>query len=148
MTALTIAKTDDIERLMKLVADFHIEADITQDEDTRRAALMPLLQGSSHGVIYLIGPMRAPVGYVALSFGWSIEYGGLDGFIDEIYIRPRVRGRGIGSEVLIALPRALSGSGLKTLHLEVHRENHRARKLYSKLRFEARETYTLMSKTL
>ena len=148
MTALTIAKTDDIERLMKLVADFHAEAGISQDEDTRRAALMPLLDGSPHGVIYLIGPMRAPVGYIALSFGWSIEYGGLDGFIDEIFIRPRVRGRGIGSEVLIALPRALSGSGLKTLHLEVHRDNHRARELYSKLHFEARDTYTVMSKAL
>ncbi len=117
MTALNLAKPEDLERVMRLVGDFHQEEGINQDDPVRRAAILPLLEGSPHGAVYLIGPARAPIGYVTVSFGWSIELGGMDGFIDEVYIRPGVRGRGIGSEVLLSLPKALAGAGLKALIL-------------------------------
>ena len=148
MTALTLAKPDDIDRILPLVAAFHAEEAITLDEAARRAAIMPLLEGSPHGAVYIIGPARAPIGYAAVSFGWSIEYGGLDGFLDEIYIRPGVRGRGIGTEVLNALPKALAGAGMKAIHLEVHEGNQKARALYAALSFEPREGYGLMSRVL
>ncbi len=146
MTALTIAKPDDLDRMMRMVGDYHAEEGIEQSEETRRAALLPLLEGSPHGTIYLIGPARAPIGYVVVCFGWSIEFGGMDGFIDEIYIRPSVRGRGIGTEILAALPNALAKAGMKAIHLEVAEDNPRARKLYEKLGFRAREGYGLMSR--
>ena len=148
MTALTLAKPEDIEHVARLVADFHTEEGITQNDATRRAAILPLLEGSPHGAVYLIGPGRAPIGYVIVSFGWSVELGGMDGFVDEIYIRPAVRGRGIGSEVLLALPKALAGAGLRALHLEVARDNERARRLYAKLHFTPREQYMLMTRVL
>ncbi|WP_297773595.1 GNAT family N-acetyltransferase [uncultured Roseovarius sp.] len=148
MTALTLARPDDLERLVPLVAAFHGEAGIDQDDITRRAALVPILEGSPHGVAYLIGPVRAPIGYIVISFGWSVEYAGLDGFVDELFIRPGVRGRGIGTEVMISLPKALAGAGLKALHLEVRRSNEKARRLYEKLRFAPRDEYTLMTRQM
>lgn len=146
MTALNLARPDDLDRLLKLVVAFHLEKGIDLDEETRRAALLPLLEGSPHGAIYLIGPGRAPIGYIIISFGWSVELGGLDGFVDEFYIRPGVRGRGIGTEVLSSIPKALSGAGLRALHLEVDRSNDRAQRLYGKLRFQPRERYMLMTR--
>jgi len=148
MTALTLARPDDLERLVPLVAAFHDEAGIVQDDTTRRAALTPLLEGSPHGVAYLIGPARAPIGYIILSFGWSMEFAGMDGFVDEIYIRRAVRGRGIGSEVLSNLPKALAGAGLRALHLEVRRDNAKVRGFYEKLRFLPREEYILMTREM
>lgn len=148
MTALNLAKPEDFDRLAPLVRAFHEEAAIAQDEATRHAALMPLLEGSPHGAIYLIGPGRAPIGYIVISFGWSVEFAGLDGFVDELYIRPGVRGRGIGTEVMGALPKALAGAGLKALHLEVRRDNLRARKLYEKLRFLPRDDYSLLTREM
>lgn len=148
MTALNLAKPDDLDRMVQLVRDFHDEEGIAQDDDTRRAAILPLLEGSPHGAAYLIGPARAPIGYIVICFGWSLEFAGMDGFVDEFYIRPSVRGRGIGSEVLRSLPKALAGVGLKALHLEVRRDNERARKLYKRLHFEPREDYMLMSRKM
>lgn len=148
MTALTLARPDDLDRLSPLVAAFHDEANISQTEATRHAALLPILEGSPHGVVYLIGPGRAPIGYIVISFGWSVEFGGLDGYVDEFYIRPGVRGRGIGTEVMISLPKALAGAGLKALHLEVRRDNEKARKLYEKLRFLPRDAYSLLTRTM
>ena len=146
--ALTLANAEHAEKLLPLVAAFHAEEGMTMSDEARRAAVMPLLQGIPHGAAYLIGPARAPIGYVIVTFGWSVEFGGMDGFVDEIYIRPGVRGRGIASEVLTALPRALKGAGVKALHLEVDTGNDAARALYAKAGFTLRDGYHLMSRTL
>lgn len=146
--ALHLARPDDINRVLALVAAFHAEQGIESTDEARHAALMPLLEGIPHGCIYLIGPARAPLGYVVVTFGWSVEFGGMDAFVDEIYIRPAVRGRGIASEVLIELPKALAAAGLTALHLEVDRENETAQRLYTRTGFRPRERYMLMSKIL
>ena len=127
-TRLHLAGPDDIERLMPLTAAFCAETGLETDDDRRRAAVLPLLEGSPHGAVYLIGPQKAPVGYIILSFGWSLEFGGMDGFVDELYIRPAVRGRGMATDVLYSLPRALRDAGLKALHLEVKREDKSAQR--------------------
>ncbi|WP_170399526.1 GNAT family N-acetyltransferase [Ruegeria arenilitoris] len=146
--ALKLARPEDLDRLMGLVTAFHTEAGIQQDIDQTRNALAPLLEGIPHGCIYLIGPGRAPLGYIVLTFGWSVEFGGMDGFVDEIYIRPAVRGRGIATEVLLDLPKALAGAGLTALHLEVDRTNEATQKLYLRTGFRPRERYMLMSRKL
>jgi len=146
--ALRLARPDDLDRLMALVSAFHAEQGITQDADQRREALLPLLEGIPHGCVYLIGPGRAPLGYIILTFGWSVEFGGMDGFVDEIYIRPAVRGRGIATEVLLELPKALAEAGLTALHLEVDRTQEATQKLYLRTGFRARDRYMLMSKVL
>ncbi len=148
MSALRLATMEDLERLTVLVAGFHAEAGIAQDDETRRRALVPLLEGSPHGAIWMIGPRSAPVGYIAVSFGWSIEFGGLDAFLDEFYVRERVRGRGMGSEAMLALTRALAGQGITAMHLEVDAANDRARGLYQRIGFSARDRYHLMTRVL
>ncbi|MGV6848123.1 MAG: GNAT family N-acetyltransferase [Marinibacterium sp.] len=146
--ALHLAGPDDLDRLVPLVAAFHDEQGIASTDDGRRAALQPLLQGSPHGAAYIIGPARAPIGYIVVTFGWSVEFGGLDGFVDELWIRPTVRRRGIATEVLLELPRALAGAGLRALHLEVDRDNAAAQRLYARSGFAARDRYMLMTRDL
>lgn len=146
--ALTLAGPDHLEKLLSLVAAFHTEAEMPSTEESRRAGLEPLLEGIPYGCAYLIGPPRAPIGYMVITLTWSVEYGGLDGNIDELYIRPGVRGRGIASEALTALPHALSAGGLRTIHLEVERDNAAALKLYRRAGFILNENYMFMTKHL
>lgn len=146
--ALTLGGPDHLDKLVALVDAFHEESGIESTEESRRAGVAPLLDGIPHGCAYLIGPPRAPIGYIVICFSWSVEFGGLDGIIDELYIRPGVRGRGIASEALIALPRALADAGLRAIHLEVDKTNAPAMKLYRRAGFEARDNYMFMSKRL
>ena len=147
MNLLHLARPEDFDKLAPLVAAFHAHEGIEQSDETRRGALMPLLEGIPHGVAYLVGPRNAPVGYIVISFGYSVELGGIDGFVDEFFIRDKVRGRGMGSEVLMTLLPALREHGVKALHLEVDRENESAQRLYKRAGFEPREKYMLMTRT-
>lgn len=143
--ALHLAGPDDLPRLAPMVAAYHAFEGIESSEAHIEAALMPLLEGSPHGCAYLIGPRKAPIGYAILAFGWSVEFGGLDGFVDEFFIREGVRGRGIGTEALAALQRAMKEAGLTALHLEVGPENGRAKAMYTRRGFRLREGYHLMT---
>ncbi len=144
--ALHLAKPDDLPRLQSLVAAFHTQEGISQTDEDRAAVLTPLLAGTPHGAAYLIGPKNGPVGYIVVSFGYSVEMGGIIGFIDEFYIRENVRGRGMGGEVLRTLMPALAEYGVKALHLEVLRDNEGAKRLYTRLGFVARDDYHLMTR--
>lgn len=146
--ALHLAKPADLDKLLEMVAAFHSEENLQSSADSRRAGIEPLLDGIPHGVAYVIGPNRAPIGYIIVTFTWSIEYGGMEGAIDEIYIRPAVRKRGVASEVLNSLPRALAKAGIKALHLEVDRKSDSTQRLYAKAGFAVSNRYLLMTKIL
>lgn len=146
--ALTLATTQHYEQLAPLVGAFHIERGLALSDDTRRAGLLPLLEGSPHGAAYLIGPPRAPIGYIVITFGWSLEFGGMDGTIDEIFIRPGVRGRGIATEVLTVLPRALADAGVHALHLEISSQAPNNERLYARSGFQVREHSRMMTRKL
>ena len=144
--ALHLASAEDMGVLMPMVAAFHDEEGTPSDADHREAGLKPLLDGSPFGCVYLIGPRKAPIGYIAVTFGWSIEFGGTDGFIDEFYVRPGVRGRGVGGEVLGSLLPKLEEAGVRAMHLEAGSDRPRLKKLYGRAGFRLREGYHLMTR--
>lgn len=148
MKMLQLATPEDLPRLLPLVAAFHQEMGFGTDAAHQENAVTPLLEGSPYGAIWLIGPRKAPVGYIAVTFGWSIEFGGLDGIVDELFIRPTVRGRGMGSEALNGLSLALRDNGVRALHLEVKRDDISTQRFYTRAKFASRETYMFMSLVL
>lgn len=147
-TAITLATPADAPKALPLVAAFHAEYGIDMTDEARADAIAPLLEGSPLGAVWLFGPTMAPTGYVIITFGWSMEMGGMDAFVDELYIRPPVRKRGIASEVLAAIAGSLSDVGVKALHLEVDREDEATQRLYSRAHFKLRDRYSLMTRTL
>ena len=134
---LHLAATSDLERLERMVAAYHADEGIESDSAHRQAALRPLLEGSPHGAVWLIGPRMSPVGYVAVSFGWSIGMGGMVGCVDELWLREAVRGRGMGSEALSALLQTLENAGVMTMHLQVTNKT-RAARIFQRLGFRHR----------
>lgn len=140
---LHLADAGDFDRLLPMIRAYHDAEGIEVGDDHRRDAVMPLLEGSPHGAVWFIGPKMSPVGYAVVSFGWSIELGGLDGFVDEIWVREKVRGRGMGSDAVSALQSALKSAGIKALHLEMA-EGNPAERIYRRAGFRRRD-FALMT---
>lgn len=88
-----------------------------------------------------------PVGYVALSQGHSISSGGPDGFIDDLYLVPAARGRGIGQKVLAFVEAEARRRGWRAMHLEVEIPNTRAQRSYARFGFQP-SPRKLMTKAL
>ena len=141
---LTLATAEDADRLLAMLVACHDERGVTLDHERREAALRPLLEGSPLGAAYLIGPRKAPVGFIAVTFGWSLETGGMTADVGEFWIRPGVRGRGLGTEVLTALLPTLEQAGVRAIRFFPDGDGDRRNALFTRLRFAAREDSRVM----
>jgi GNAT superfamily N-acetyltransferase len=111
------------------------------------AALRALVANPIHGRAAIIRSGDVPVGYAVLCYGFSLEFCGRDGFIDEFYVAPEHRGRGIASAALARLADLARGDGIEALHLEVMDGNDRAARLYRRHGWEQRAS-RLMTRLL
>ena len=84
-------------------------------------------------------------GYFVLVYGYSLDSYGRDAFIDQLYLRPEVRGRGWGKAALRFAEDLAKDMKLRALHLAVFRKNDRAMRLYQHFGFEHHDRY-LMTK--
>ena len=134
-TAINLGSPADDERLLSLMARYHEERELPYDDAHRANVAAPLLEGSPLGAVWLIGPQRAPLGYVLVTFGWSMQLGGMIGWVEEIFIRPSVRSRGIGTEVLRAVAVSLGQAGVRALQVRVD-DNARLAKFCAKVGFD------------
>ena len=82
-----IAKSSDVETLVQLIREFCEFDQHPFDEYSIRTTLAKLLNNSSLGRVWVIQQNREAIGYIVLAFGYSLEYGGRDAFIDEFFIR-------------------------------------------------------------
>lgn len=145
---LQLASTADLPIILPLVTAYHEFETIHRTDQHRHQALHHLLSDLSLGGIWLIVQGSHIVGYIALTFGYSIEFGGRDAFIDEFYICPRQRGQGLGTKALELIQTEAKSLGIHALHLEVAHTNKRAQHLYTQANFQARNKYLLMSAEL
>jgi len=142
------ADNSRLDELEPLVAAYHDFESIRSSAPTRRAALRQLLGDNRLGAVWLVYADDELAGYIALCRGFSIEFNGFDAFIDEFFLLPEFRGRGIGKRVLEEIGDEARRLDINALHLEVARDNAPARRLYSGAGFKAREKYVLMSRAL
>ena len=115
-------------------------------EEEVRKSLCELLVTPSAGRAFLIRDDQLSIGYLVLSFDFSLEYGGKNAWIDELFIRPEFRGKGIGSQALDFAAQTARELGAKVLHLEVNRGNP-AIDLYRRNGFKDHDRF-LLSKWL
>ena len=80
---LRLASPDSLLQLITMVRAYHEFEDIHMTEQERKKALSHLLAHTSLGGIWLILKDAQVAGYIALTYGYSLEFGGRDAFIDE-----------------------------------------------------------------
>lgn len=141
-THFTIAQPADTETLIDMMRDYYGYDHIPFDEPSARAALARLTDDESLGRIWLIEQEGQAIGYLAITLGYSLEYG-RDAFIDEVYLREPYRDQGIGQRAFALAEEACRALGVQALHLEVERDNTRAQAFYRKIGYEDHDRYLL-----
>ena len=145
---LEFAGPSQLEELLPLVSAYHDFEDVESSLEQRRSSVARLLRDKSLGEIWLIRKLDGLIGYIAVCYSYSIEFGGRDAFIDEFYVETAERGKGIGSKVLVEVSPLLCERGIVALHLEVDGTNERAKSTYARAGFSSRDKYRVMSLVL
>ncbi len=140
-----IAENSDTETLVELIGEYYEYDCHPFDDDKVRTALGNLLNDNSLGRVWLIQDGSAAIGYIVLTFGYSLESGGRDALLDELYSRESHRSQGAGRKVIQFVEGVCHSLGIQVLNLEVERRNTAAQCFYRKVGFEDQDSY-LMTK--
>ena len=141
---VSAAQPDDLPRLLPLVEAYYAFEGIPFEPARATCALRDLVDNPQYGRIWLIRKGEEPIGYAVLCYSYSVENGGRDALVDELFLREPYRGQGIGRQILCQTFKEMKALGVKSVCLEVARDNRRAQNFYRSLGFDARGKYMLM----
>jgi GNAT superfamily N-acetyltransferase len=108
------------------------------DEPRCVPAMRRLIANPSLGRAWLIEVETQPAGYAVLTLGYSIEFGGVAAFVDELFVAREFRGRGVGTRTLELVIDEARNLNVAILLLEVTQSNERANRLYRNVGFADR----------
>jgi ribosomal protein S18 acetylase RimI-like enzyme len=132
MVTVRSAAAADIDALVDLMRDFYAESDFPLDAPWAAQSFADLLADPARGAIWLIDADGRPVGHVVLSVRYAMEFGGLMGYIDDLYVRPEYRRRGAATAGIQALVAECQRRGCRSLHVEVDPANAPAIGVYQR----------------
>jgi diamine N-acetyltransferase len=141
------ARPDDLPLVQRFMESFYRETDTPFQTEAAGRALAALVGDPSLGRLFLIEAGAETVGYVVLTLGFSLEFLGRDAFVDELFVAPEHRARGLGLAAIRFLESVAAQLGVAALHLEVGPDNEKALGLYRRAGFEDRR-HRLMTKLL
>ncbi len=104
-------------------------------EAEMRASLERLVADPALGLARVIYSDDELAGYVLVTFGYDIEFGGRDAFVTELFISAALRGRRVADQALALVEQEAARAGVHALHLQVRPDNAAARALYERRGF-------------
>jgi diamine N-acetyltransferase len=130
------ARAADASRLIRLLGVQLREHGITLDARSLARGVRGLLRRPELGRFLVAADDSEVVGFAALSFLWTLEHGGRAAWLDELYVVPERRGRGIGRALLATAYGVARDAGAVALDLEIEKGHARVANLYRREGFK------------
>ncbi len=141
-------KSEDTAAYIEMATDFYSSPAVLHSipqshiENTVKA----VLDGTPFADLYIFEENGEALGYGLLAFTHSQEAGGLACWLEEIYVKPVLRGKGIGGAFIDFIKKSVPAARYR---LEVEPDNVRVKSLYRREGFSplGYESYVLEGDT-
>ncbi len=144
-----LATHADIDAIVKLVGHYWaFEGMDGFDQDEVAEQLDYLLSDRRLGEVWVCGPAAEPAGYLIAVYVFSLEHKGLTAEIDEFFVRPALRGQGLGQSLLAIAEARFRELRCTNVSLQLARENDAARLFYRDRGYADRSGFELLDKDL
>lgn len=134
-SVLKKASTAETAELVELMAEFYAESGYPLNRRRTTATFATLLSDSRLGHAWLIQSDGETAGYIVVVMGYSMEYGGLIAYVDDLFIRPAFRRSGLATEALKYVQPFCAGLEARAVYLEVGVANAAAQAVYRQMGF-------------
>ena len=132
MTEVRRATTADAPVLARLLWDFDTEFETETDDADVLAGRFARLLGLPEIVAVLAKDGGEPVGFALVSLRPAIWFDGPVSQLEELYVVPTLRDRGIGTQVLDLCRRLVAERGSPEMHINVDEVDADTRRFYER----------------
>jgi len=137
LAKIRLAQPSDLDAVVYLLGRQLCEHRIDTASEQIKSVIERILVDTRLGfVLVAAGPDGKPIG---VAFGTSIlgiEHGGTSGWIEELYVLPEFRERGIGSQMITEFIRVAARLGWRAIDIEVDVDHRRVESLYGRHGFQ------------
>lgn len=127
---LELAGPADQDAVFELLLQQYADHSIRVSRDLLVRAVAAVLADQNLGFIVVARDGPRVVGMAYVAFIWSLEHCGRSAWLEELFVIPEQRGRGIGEALVRAVVDRVTQSGCPAIDLEVDYGHSRAEHLY------------------
>ena len=117
------------------MAEFYAEAGLELQRERAASAFAAMLADEHLGYVWIIQDGAQDVGHLVVALRYAMEYGGLIACLDDLYVRPGSRNKGLSTAAVQELRAFCERSGIRAITVEVGPENPPAQAVYRRAGF-------------
>ncbi len=129
------AGPNDIPLLVGLMAEFYAEGGYDLNHARAAGAFAAILADERLGYAWIIQADHQDVGHIVLTLKYAMEYGGMVACLDDLYVKPDWRNKGLSTGALIEVRDFCQKAGIRALTVEVGHSNGPAQTVYRRVGF-------------
>jgi GNAT superfamily N-acetyltransferase len=129
------AQLSDVAMLATLMIEVYAEAKLPLDREPAQRTFEQLIRSPERGCVWILESDAGVAGFVVLTLAYAMEYGGLRGFVDDFFVRPQFRKRGLGTAALAMVKTHCLATGVRALFVQTGSDNGPAQRVYKRAGF-------------
>jgi GNAT superfamily N-acetyltransferase len=129
------AQLTDVAMLATLMIEVYAEASFVLDRERAERTFEQLMRSPERGCVWILESDATPAGFIVLTLMYAMEYGGLRGFVDDFFVRPKFRRRGLGAAGLAAVKAHCLATSVRALFVQTGSDNKPAQRVYKRAEF-------------
>jgi GNAT superfamily N-acetyltransferase len=131
------ARAEEIEELLPLMRAYCDFYESAPSDDGLRKMLSTLIAEPSQGAVFIARDGGRAVGVANLDWKWSSLKGARIGYLEDLFVDPAARGKGIADALIEVCAERCRELGLPAMQWATAPDNHRAQRVYNRTGAEA-----------
>jgi GNAT superfamily N-acetyltransferase len=129
---IRLARTEEIEEMLPLIRAYCEFYETEPNDEGLRRMFETLITDPNQGVVFIARDDGRPVGFATLDWKWSSLKAARIGYLEDLFVDPGTRGRGIADGLIEACAERCRELGMPALEWLTAPDNHRAQKVYNR----------------
>jgi GNAT superfamily N-acetyltransferase len=126
------ARTDEIEEMLPLIRAYCEFYEAEPRDQGLRVMFRTLITDSSQGAVFIARDDGRAVGFATLDWKWSSLKAARMGYLEDLFVDPEARGKGIADALIEACANRCRELGMPAMAWQTAPDNHRAQQVYNR----------------
>jgi GNAT superfamily N-acetyltransferase len=126
------ARLDEIEEMLPLIRAYCEFYETEPDDEGLRKMFETLTSDASQGAVFIARDAGRAVGFATLDWKWSSLKAARIGYLEDLFVDPEARGRGIADALIEVCAERCRELGMPAMEWLTATDNHRAQQVYNR----------------
>ena len=126
------AREDEVEEMLPLIRAYCEFYETEPNDDGLREMFETLITDPIEGAVFIARAEGRAVGFAALDWKWSSLKAAKIGYLEDLFVDPSARGRGIADALIETCANRCRELGMPAMEWQTAPDNHRAQKVYNR----------------